>query len=72
MPYYHALLPVLARRPAADRGKLCTEHYGAPPIRPLRESLLLSAVVIAIMMLGAVVLWAATEGLWLLVHQGLQ
>ena len=29
---------------------------------------MLSAVVIAIMTLGAVVLWAATEGLWLLVQ----
>jgi len=31
----------------------------------------LSAVVIAAAALGAVVLWAATSWLWLVVHQGL-
>ena len=42
-----------------------------PPTRPLGEALVLSAVVIGTMALGAVILWAATHGLWLVVHQGL-
>jgi multisubunit Na+/H+ antiporter MnhC subunit len=42
-----------------------------PPQRPLRQSLLLSAVVIAVTALAAVVLWALTSWLWLVVHQGL-
>ena len=42
-----------------------------PPQRPLRESLLLSAVVIAIAGVAATILWAATGWLWLVVHEGL-
>jgi hypothetical protein len=42
-----------------------------PPHRPFRQTLLLSTVVIAVTALAAVVLWAATSGLWLVVHQGL-
>jgi hypothetical protein len=43
-----------------------------PAPRPLRYSLLASVVVIGATALGAVVLYAATEGIWLIVHQGLQ
>jgi len=42
-----------------------------PPQRPLRESLAWSAVVIAVTALAAVVLWAITGWLWLVVHEGL-
>ena len=42
-----------------------------PPNRPLGQTLLLSAVVIGTTALGAVVLYAATGWLWLVVHQGL-
>jgi len=42
-----------------------------PPQRPLRQSLGWSAVVIAVAALAAVVLWAATSWLWLVVHEGL-
>jgi hypothetical protein len=42
-----------------------------PPQRPLRQSLLWSAVVIAVTALAAVVLWAITGWLWLVVHEGL-
>jgi hypothetical protein len=41
------------------------------PDRPLRYSLLASAVVIIATALAAVVLYAATEGIWLIVHQEL-
>jgi hypothetical protein len=39
---------------------------------PLRRSLLGSAVVIGVTALGAVILYAVTEWLWLVVHQGLR
>jgi hypothetical protein len=39
---------------------------------PLRRSLLGSIVVIGVTMLSAVILWAVTEWLWLVVHQGLR
>src|SRR5262249_33363261 len=42
-----------------------------PPTRPLGQTLVLCAVVIGTMALGAVILWAATHWLWLVVHQGL-
>jgi multisubunit Na+/H+ antiporter MnhC subunit len=42
-----------------------------PPTRPLGQTLVLSAAVIGIAALGAVVLWAATGWLWLVVHEGL-
>jgi hypothetical protein len=42
-----------------------------PPQRPLRESLFWSAVVIAVAALAAVILWAATSWLWLVIHEGL-
>jgi hypothetical protein len=42
-----------------------------PPQRPLRESLFWSTVVIAVGELAAVILWAATSWLWLVVHEGL-
>jgi hypothetical protein len=42
-----------------------------PPSRPLRYSLLASVVVIVATVLAAVVLYAVTEWLWLVVHQGL-
>jgi hypothetical protein len=45
--------------------------YAPHPHRSLAQSLLLSAVVIGIAALGAVVLWAATNWLWLVVYQGL-
>jgi hypothetical protein len=42
-----------------------------PPNRPLGQTLLLSAVVMGTAALGAVVLFAVTSWLWLVVHQGL-
>ena len=42
-----------------------------PPNRPLGQTLLLSAVVMGTAALGAVVLFAITSWLWLVVHQGL-
>jgi len=42
-----------------------------PPQWPLRESLLMSAEVIAVAALAAVILWAATNWLWLVIHAGL-
>jgi hypothetical protein len=42
-----------------------------PPQRRLRESLAWSAVVLAITALAAVILWAVTGWLWLVVHEGL-
>ena len=47
------------------------EKMTLPPTRPLGQTLVLSAMVIGTMALGAVILWAATHGLWLVVHQGL-
>ena len=41
------------------------------PTRPLGQTLVLSAAVIGIAALGAVVLWAPTGWLWLVVHEGL-
>jgi hypothetical protein len=43
-----------------------------PPPRPLRYSLLTSVVVIIAPAFGAVVLYAATEALRLIVHQAVQ
>jgi len=42
-----------------------------PPQRPLRESLAWSTVVITFAALAAVVLWAVTSWLLLVVHEGL-
>ena len=42
-----------------------------PPNRPLGQTLVLSAVVIGTSALGAVVLYAVTGWLWLVVHQSL-
>ena len=42
-----------------------------PPTKPLGQTLVLSAMVISTMALGAVILWAATHWLWLVVHQRL-
>ena len=41
------------------------------PNRPLRQTLLLVTIVIGVTMLAAVILYAVTEWLWLVVHQGL-
>jgi hypothetical protein len=41
-----------------------------PTQRPFRQSLLLSAVVIAVAALAAVILWAVTTSLWLVAHPG--
>jgi hypothetical protein len=46
--------------------------FAPQPNRPLRQTLLLSTVVIGVTMLGAVILYAVTEWLWLVVHQGLR
>ena len=43
-----------------------------PQPRPLRHTLLASAAVIGVTMLAAVILYAVTEWLWLVVHQGLR
>jgi multisubunit Na+/H+ antiporter MnhC subunit len=40
--------------------------------RPFRQSLLLSTIVIGFTTFGAVILYAVTEWLWLVVHQGLR
>jgi hypothetical protein len=41
------------------------------PKRPFFDTLFLAAVVFATMAFGAVVLWAVTGWLWLVVHEGL-
>src|SRR4029077_10596217 len=46
--------------------------FAPQPNRPLRQTLLLSTIVIGVTMLGAVILYAVTEWLWLVVHQGLR
>jgi hypothetical protein len=51
--------------------KVATEMSTLPPHRPFRETLLLSAAVITVTALAAVILWAVTSWLWLVVHQGL-
>lgn len=49
-----------------------SERGSTTPVpRPLRQTLLGAVVVIGAMALAAVILWAVTEGLWLVVHQGL-
>ena len=53
------------------RRRRITKKMTVPPTRPLEQTLVLSAVVIGTAALGAVVLWAATGWLWLVVHQGL-
>ena len=42
------------------------------PNRQLGDTLILGTVVIGFTMLGAVILYAVTEWLWLVVHQGLR
>jgi hypothetical protein len=39
---------------------------------PLRRTLLGTIIVIGAMAIGAVILWAVTEWLWLVVHEGLR
>jgi len=45
--------------------------FAPDPNRSLGETLLLGTVVIGVMMLGAVIVYAVTSWLWLVVHQGL-
>jgi multisubunit Na+/H+ antiporter MnhC subunit len=45
--------------------------FSPQPNRPLRQTLFLATIVIGFTMLGAVILYAVTEWLWLVVHQGL-
>src|SRR5215471_18649997 len=45
--------------------------FGPNPKRSFLHTLLLCAVVVCTTVLCAVVLYGATEGLWLVVHQGL-
>jgi hypothetical protein len=45
--------------------------FAPDPNRSLGETLLLGTVVIGVMMLGAVIVYAVTGWLWLVVHQGL-
>ena len=45
--------------------------FAPNPNRSLGETLLLGTVVIGVMMLGAVIVYAVTSWLWLVVHQGL-
>jgi hypothetical protein len=45
-----------------------SEMVELPPQRPPRETLILVAMVITVTVLAAVILFAATEGLWLGVH----
>jgi hypothetical protein len=45
--------------------------FAPNPNRRLRETIFLGAVVIGAAALGAVVLYAATSWLWLVVHEGL-
>ena len=47
------------------------EMFAPNPSRRLRETIFLGGVVIGAAALGAVVLYAATSWLWLVVHQGL-
>ena len=46
--------------------------FSPNPKRSFLHTLLLCAVVVCTTVLCAVVLYGATEGLWLVVHQGLQ
>jgi len=49
------------------------EKMFAPnPNRPLSDTLLLCGMVVAFTALGAVILYAMTEWLWLVVHEGLR
>jgi hypothetical protein len=48
-----------------------SEHRPTTPPGPLRRSILGGVVVIGAAALGFVILWAATEWIWLLVHEGL-
>lgn len=48
------------------------EMFAPNPNRRLRETIFLGAVVMGAAALGAVVLYAATSWLWLVVHQGLR
>jgi hypothetical protein len=61
-----ASLRFMAGAPARPR------MFTPQPNRPLRQTLLLGIVVIGVTMLGAVILYAVTEWLWLVVHQGLR
>ena len=45
--------------------------FAPNPNRPLRQTLMLGLVVIGAAAVGAVILYAATGWLWLVVHQGL-
>src|SRR6516164_6204585 len=69
--------PESAGRETRGRGRLgqaqsqVAAEMTLPPQRPLRESLFWSTVVIAVGELAAVILWAATSWLWLIVHAGL-
>jgi hypothetical protein len=45
--------------------------FAPNPKRRLAATFLLGAIICGVMALGAVVLWAATSWLWLVVHEGL-
>jgi len=51
---------------------LTPSQSGPRSRKPLRQTLPAVAAVIGAMMLGAVILYAVTEWLWLVVHQGLR
>jgi hypothetical protein len=46
--------------------------FAPNPNRPLSDTLLLCGMVVAFTALGAVILYAMTEWLWLVVHEGLR
>ena len=71
--------PVRVRVPpsAPSNAKSCRSGrtiamFAPNPNRRLRETLFLGAVVIGATALGAVVLYAATSWLWLVIHEGLR
>jgi hypothetical protein len=48
-----------------------SEHRSTTPPGPLRRSFLGAVVVIGAAALGFVILWAVTDWIWLVVHEGL-
>jgi multisubunit Na+/H+ antiporter MnhC subunit len=52
-------------------GDVVAKHLRATVNRPVGQTLLLGAVVIGTTMLAAVILYAVTGWLWLVVHEGL-
>jgi|GraSoiStandDraft_44_1057316.scaffolds.fasta_scaffold66707_3 hypothetical protein len=61
-----------AGRPEAHSLNGTIAMFAPNPNRRLRETIFLGGVVVGAAALGAVVLYAATTWLWLVVHEGLR